>query len=150
MPQCAFHPQVETNVRCVECDRYICPRDMVATEVGYKCPQCARPAGRQLGGVKPRQYALAVAYALGAGVIGGLVIGQLLGIIHIFPWLFMLLFGAGIGEAARRGAGGHRTPQIAAVGVVGAVIGAFVGSFGLFGVLLAGIGAGFAVLQNRF
>lgn len=150
MAQCAFHPGVETNVRCVECDRYICPKDMVTTAVGYKCPQCAAPAGRSLGGIKPRQYALAVVYGLAAGIIGGLVIGQILHVVHFFPWLFMLLFGAGIGEATRRGSGGHRMPAIAAIAAVGAVVGAFFGGFGLFGVVLAGIGGAFVVLQNRF
>ena len=48
--------------------------------------------------------------ACGAGLIGGLVIGQVLTVVHFFPWLLSLLFGAAVGEAARRGSGGHRTP----------------------------------------
>ena len=55
MPSCAFHPDVETSLRCAECDRYICPRDMVATPVGYKCRECARPAAGQLRGASTRQ-----------------------------------------------------------------------------------------------
>jgi hypothetical protein len=123
---------------------------MVTTAVGYKCLECAAPAGRRLGGIKPRQYGLAVLYALGAGILGGLVVGQVLHVVRLFPWLFMLLFGAGIAEATRRGSGGHRTPPIAAIAVVGAAAGAFAGGFGLFGLVLSGIGAAFGVLQNRF
>ena len=33
---------------CTECGRYICPKDMVETPVGYKCRECARPAAGQL------------------------------------------------------------------------------------------------------
>ena len=44
MPECAFHPGVETEVRCAECERPICPKDMVPTPVGYKCKICAKPA----------------------------------------------------------------------------------------------------------
>ena len=40
MPECAFHQGVETNVSCTECGRYICPKDMVDTPVGYKCREC--------------------------------------------------------------------------------------------------------------
>ncbi len=150
MPQCAFHPGVETNVRCVSCDRHICPKDMVATAVGYKCRECAAPAGGRPGGVKPRQYALAAVSGLGAGVVGGLAVGQVMQVVRFFPWLFMLLFGAAIGEATRRGSGGHRVPAIAAVAAVGATAGAVAGGFGLFGLVLAAAGAAFAVLQNRF
>lgn len=150
MARCDFHPDVETNVRCVNCDRYICPRDMVSTEVGYKCRECAAPPKRQLGGVKPLQYALATGASLGAGVIGGIATGQLLRYVHFFPWLFMLVFGALVAEATRRGSGGHRTPQVAAIAVVGAAIGALIGGLGLFGMLLAGIAAAVMVLTNRF
>lgn len=146
MPRCATHPDVETNLQCVSCDRYICPKEMVSTAVGYKCPQCAAPPGVRIGGMKGRQLGLAVACALGAGIVGGLVVGQLLTVVHFLPWLFSLLFGAAVGEAARRGSGGHRTPPVAAV----AVLGAFIGGFGLFGVVLAGVGAGGGVLANRF
>jgi hypothetical protein len=150
VPQCAFHPAVETSVRCVECDRYICSKDMVSTPVGYKCRECGAPAAVRLGGVKPQQYALALVYGLGAGIVGGLVVGQLLAMVHFGLLLFDIIFGAAIAEATRRGAGGHRTPPIAAIAGAGAALGALAGGFGLFGVLLAGGAAVFTVLSNRF
>lgn len=147
MARCAFHPETETNLRCAECDRYICAKDMVTTPVGYKCRECARPAPGQLGGIKPRQYGLAVLASLGAGAGGGILLGGLIG---RTPILLTLFFGMLVGEATRRGSGGHRMPAIAAVAVAGAAFGALAGGFSLIGVVLAGVAAAFTVLGNRF
>lgn len=122
---------------------------MVATEVGYKCPECAAPVGVRIGGVKPRQYAMAFVYGLGAGILGGLLMGELMQFVPFFPWLFAILFGAAVGEAARRGSGGHRVPVVAAAGVVGAVAGSFAGGFPMLSIVVAGVGAAMSVLSNR-
>jgi hypothetical protein len=145
MPQCAFHPDVETNVRCGACDTYICPKDMVPTPVGYKCRECARPAKSELGYVKPKQYAFAALAGLGAGILGGLALGQ----VHFGSLLLMVLFGLLVGEATRRGAGGHRTTPIAAIAGASAGLGALAGGFGLLSVAIAGGVAAVSVLGNR-
>ena len=77
MPECAFHPGVETEVRCTECERYICPKDMVETPVGYKCRECARPARSQYVVVKPRQLLRAILVGGAVGVLGGVVMAFL-------------------------------------------------------------------------
>ncbi|MBE0475626.1 MAG: hypothetical protein IBX62_00790 [Coriobacteriia bacterium] len=146
MAECAFHRGVETGLRCAECERPICPKDMVSTPVGYKCRECARPARGQTALVKPHQLALAAAYALPAGLVGGLVLG-LIG----FGFFFIhLLFGMGVAEAARRGSGGHRSPSIAAVAGVAALAGSLLGGFGPIGWLLAPLAAVVYVLGNRW
>ncbi|RJK94718.1 rhomboid family intramembrane serine protease [Vallicoccus soli] len=45
-PHCYRHPDRETYIRCVRCERPICPDDMVPVAVGFLCPDDAR-AGRQ-------------------------------------------------------------------------------------------------------
>jgi hypothetical protein len=124
VPDCAFHPGVETNVRCPDCDRYICPKDMVDTPVGYKCRQCGLVGRPKLGGVKPAQL------LRGAGI--GLLAALLLAPIASFiPFMFLgtILYGALVGEATRRGGGGHRTWEFATIAAVCAVIGAVVVGF---------------------
>ncbi|MFH8981329.1 rhomboid family intramembrane serine protease [Streptomyces varsoviensis] len=37
---CYRHPDRETGVRCVRCDRPICPDCMVSASVGFQCPEC--------------------------------------------------------------------------------------------------------------
>ncbi|HEY5506830.1 MAG TPA: hypothetical protein VIK83_04990 [Coriobacteriia bacterium] len=96
---------------------------MVESPVGYKCRECGR-AKIIMGGVKPRQFALAL--GLGVAVVAAPVA-------RFVPFFFLgpILFGAVVGEATRRGAGGHRTWEFAAIAGACAVAGAL--SVGLYG-----------------
>jgi hypothetical protein len=120
LPECAFHPGVETNVSCPECERYICPKDMVDTPVGYKCKECGRMGRPKLGGVKPRQLLLGAAAGLGAAIVGAIA----LSLVHFLGFLTAILYGALVGEATRRGAGGHRTWEFGAIAAAAAFVGA--------------------------
>ncbi len=147
MAECAFHPGVETGVRCTECECPICPKDMVSTPVGYKCRECARPVKSATQYVKPKQWAIGAAVGLAAGISGGILLGWVL---LMSFWFAYLGFGLFVGEAVRRGTGGHRTPGVAALAATCALLGAIVGGFGLIGL---GLGAGVAavyVLSNRW
>ena len=117
MPECAWHTGVETNVSCRECGRYMCPKDMVESPVGYKCRECGR-AKITKGGVKPRQVALALAFGLVAAVVAAPVA-------RFIPFFLLgpILYGGVVGEAARRGGGGHRTWEFSAIAAVCALAG---------------------------
>ena len=128
MPECVFHKGVQTNVTCVECERHICPKDMVDTPVGYKCRECGLTRRPTLGGIKPRQYALGAAAGLGAGAALAVLV-----FVPFFTFWMSILGGIGVAEATRRGSGGHRTWQFAVIAAAGAVLG--VGIAGLFGSL---------------
>lgn len=147
MAECAFHPGVETNVRCTECERPICPKDMVPTPVGYKCRECARPVKSATQFVKPKQWAIGAGVGLAVGIGGGILIGWVL---FIGFWLAYLGFGMLVGEAVRRGTGGHRTPGVAALAAACALLGAIVGGFGPFGLALSAGAAAAYVLSNRW
>jgi hypothetical protein len=149
MPECAFHKGVQTNLSCVECGRYICPKDMVDTPVGYKCRECGLTRRPTLGGIKPQQYALGAAAGLGAGVALALV----LLFVPFFTFWLSILGGIGVAEATRRGSGGHRTWEFAVIAALGALLG--VGLAGLFGSLnlislvLSPAVAAFYLMSNR-
>lgn len=146
MPQCAFHPGTETNVRCVECDRYICPKDFVPTPVGYKCKECAKPLPSARRTVKPRQLLLAALAAAGVGIGGAF----LLAFAGFYSWLGAILLGIATGEAARRASGGHRTGQIAAVAGIMAVVGTRLTYMSLLSTIIAAGVAVFFVTSNRW
>lgn len=123
VPECHWHPGVETNVSCPDCERYMCPKDMVPAPVGYKCKECARPAKGQTAYIKPRQMVLGGAAALAAALLGGLVIAYSgMGFI-----LLAVVYGVLVAEAARRGSGGHRGAVIAAIAGVAVVLGGLIG-----------------------
>lgn len=136
MPECSFHRGVETEVRCAECERYICPKDMVETPVGYKCRQCARPARSQYVTVRPRQLAGGIGMGLLAGVAGGFI----LGLVGLGFFFFALAWGALVGEAVRRGSGGHRGPMMATVAGVSVVLGGLLGGLPVFSIGIAVLG----------
>ncbi|ALV49684.1 rhomboid family intramembrane serine protease [Streptomyces althioticus] len=45
---CYRHPRVECHVRCVRCERYICPDCMREASVGHQCPDCVREGARSV------------------------------------------------------------------------------------------------------
>jgi hypothetical protein len=121
MPECAFHPGVETEVRCGECERYICPKDMVETPVGYKCRECARPARSQYVVVKPQQVLRAAMAGGAVGILGGVIVP----FIPLFGIISGGLWGFATAEAARRASGGHREWAVGVVAVLSILVGAF-------------------------
>lgn len=137
LAECSFHPGVETEMRCAECERPICPEDMVLTPVGYKCPVCARPKRSQYTYVKPKQLAGAIGAGLVAGVGGAFLLGAL-GFRFILIGIF---WGMLVGEAVRRGSGGHRGPVLAVVAGACIVGGSLLAGLGLPTMVLAVVGA---------
>jgi hypothetical protein len=146
MPQCAFHPKVETNVRCVECDRPICPKDFVPTPVGYKCKECARqlPSARRT--VKPRQLVFAALASAVVGIGGAFLVSS----IGLGFWLVSLVLGVVTGEAARRASGGHRSGSIAAIAGSSVLVGTYLFGLGIVATALSVLAAVVYVMSNRW
>lgn len=119
MARCSYHPKIETEMRCAECGKPICPKEMVLTPVGYKCPEDARPKRGQYTFVKPKQLLKASAVGLAVGSLGGVVIAG----IGYGGFIMGILWGSATSEAVRRASGGHRGGTVGAVAVMSIGIG---------------------------
>ena len=115
---CQRHPSVETALRCGRCDALICPRCLVFTPAGTRCPDCAqlrRPVIYELG---LSHYARAAAVAIGLGAVMG-VVGAFLVPVGIRGFLFLAVavfggsaLGSAVAEALTRATRGKRGPVI--------------------------------------
>ena len=147
--QCKRHPIVETNLACGKCGDPICPRCMVQTPVGARCPSCARMSRLPTYNVSGLYYLRAAGAGLGIGIVGGVAWGFLSQI--IFSSYFNLIIagalGYAIGEVISLSVNRKRGIGLAAIGgaavVLSYAIGAFTFwgfSFNLFDLLALGIG----------
>ena len=122
--QCARHSSVETELACGKCGTPICPRCLVQTPVGARCPTCANVR-------KLPQYQISGPYlarAFGAGIGAGAALGLVWGIILPFS-LFLLLgvlvglgLGYGVGEAVSFATNRKSGPQLQAAAVAGVLV----------------------------
>ena len=95
--QCAAHPRVETNLKCGKCGKPICPRCMVQTPVGARCPDCARLYKLPTYRVSTQYYLRAAGTALGMAVVCGVIWGV---VGSFLPFFFLnLLLGSAVGYA---------------------------------------------------
>jgi tetratricopeptide (TPR) repeat protein len=67
---CYIHPDRETGLRCIQCQRPICGQCMVRAAVGQLCPECAHAR-------RPRNYQVSASHIVIASVLG-LVVGATL------------------------------------------------------------------------
>src|SRR4030066_2091207 len=122
--RCARHPDIETELRCGKCEQPICPKCLVQTPVGARCPQCAALKKLPVFEVSGIFYIRAI--------VAGLLSAAVLGFIWFYIPLsgFLLFFialavGYVIGEAISLSVNRERGPGlqvIAGVGVAGCCV----------------------------
>lgn len=122
--RCARHPDVETRLKCGKCGTPICPRCMVETPVGARCPDCAKQTKLPTYDVSSTHFIRAVAAGLGSAIVIGLVWGI---IDSYLPFrFFSILIAAGIGylisEAISRSVNRKRGTGLAVLGCLSVVV----------------------------
>jgi hypothetical protein len=124
--KCARHPKVETRLGCGRCETPICPRCLVMTDVGARCPDCAPRRRLPQFEVNPVYLLRGLGAAAGAGIVLGLAWGLLApGDYGLF---LGILFGIGLGYAAGEAvslATNRKTVPVLAVMAALAVLGAY-------------------------
>jgi hypothetical protein len=124
---CAVHPDRETSLRCITCNRYMCVDCAVRTPVGYRCRECSRQQQDKFFTATSNDDIVifgvcAVLTAIAAAILGRVGFGIWISLILGLP------IGGLIGEAALRATGRRRGRQSHVVAAAGAVIGGIVGN----------------------
>ena len=148
MTYCLRHPDTESNLRCGRCNDLICPRCMVTSPVGARCPSCARIGRPAILDTSSQEMTRAILAGMVAAVIGALLFTIGLKIFTVLPYITRLLdlvviaggfAGVGylVGEAVRYGSGkkiDRRLKYVSAAAVFVAWLLAFAFSEYLFNV----------------
>lgn len=124
---CYRHPNRETSLRCISCDRPICGRCAQHTPVGYRCPTCIREAQDVFYSATPLDYIVVTVVALPLSVLAGFLVSRFGG---GFFFIFLMFFIGGaigrfIGRVAHRAAGrrrGRYLPYVVATTIVVGVL----------------------------
>lgn len=101
MARCLRHPKTETNLTCGKCGDPICPRCMVQTPVGARCPSCAKLSRVPTYRVSTIFYLKAIGTGLGLAIVCGIVWGFIC--LILFSSFFNFLIGAAIGYGTGEG-----------------------------------------------
>ncbi len=121
---CAYHPDVETNLRCGKCDKPICPKCMVQTPVGARCRDCAGLDKLPTFSVSTRYYLIATGTALGMAIACGAAWGLIEWLVPIFSLNLLLAPAAGyaIGEVVSVSVNRKRGTGLAVVGGIAVAV----------------------------
>jgi hypothetical protein len=100
---CANHPDVETYLRCNKCNKPICLKCAVLTEVGYRCKECIREQQNVFYNAVTGDNAKAFAVAAGITLIAwpiAVILFRLVGsIFWLISWIIAALVGSGAGAS---------------------------------------------------
>ena len=167
---CLRHPDTASNLGCGRCGDLICPKCMVQSPVGARCPDCANIGQAPIFRSTPTEFSSAIVLAL-AGAIGfGIAYGIIVWVLWILPLgymignvaaSFILAFGGSlVGDYVRR-VGKYKLDSrlriVAAltmfgIWMVGFTVGSMLGVWnGVFMNIVAyiGLGVGMYVAMNR-
>ncbi len=121
--RCARHPKVETRLACGRCETPICPKCMVMTDVGARCPACAPRRKLPQFEVGPLYLVRGgAAGAISAAILGalwGVLFGDLLGLFSIFLGIGL---GYGVAEPVSWAANRKSGPALQAVAATAVVL----------------------------
>jgi len=156
--RCATHAEVETSLRCGKCGKPICPRCLVQTPVGARCPDCARLYRLPTYQVSTKYYLRAVGTGLGMAIVCGIAWGVVMRFVPLFYLNLLLAPGAGyaIGEVISRSVNRKRGTGLAVIAGSALVVSYLVSMFlpwglrfGLLDLLALALGIFLAVSRLR-
>ena len=129
--QCARHPNVETVLRCGRCETPICPKCLVYTPVGARCPDCGKPQPSPIYQVSPNILLRAIGGGIGltiAAAIAWAIVAEISGLrLFLLVLIAALGIGYGVGEGVSRVARYKRGPVLSIIAGLPAAAGYLLG-----------------------
>jgi hypothetical protein len=122
--KCSRHPQVETNLSCSKCGTPICPKCLVQTPVGARCPDCANLGRLPTYRVGAVNYFTTAGVGLGMAIACGVAWAVIDWVIPFFSFSLLLAPAAGyaISEVIGRSVNRKRGTGLAIIAGVSVVI----------------------------
>ncbi len=94
---CANHPETETLLRCNRCNKPICLKCAVLTDVGYRCKECIRGVQASYFNAIPADNLIGFGVALVVAAIASPIAGFIFAFV---PFFIGLILAFAIGSAA--------------------------------------------------
>ena len=155
IPNCYWHPEVETRLYCRDCAKPVCTQCMVQAPVGLKCRECGQAVRMPTFDVQPSYYARAVGVAVAIAIGGGLLWALFIAIFPFFQSIGAIAVGYAAAELISRSVNRKRGVGLAWI-TGGSVVGAFLIAliimgpfFGVIGLLILGFSVYTAVQRVR-
>jgi len=92
---CVRHPQQQTLLRCGKCADPICPRCLIYTPVGVRCPKCVTYERNPIHEVNALTLVKGVGAGTGAAMAGGALWAVVSGVFYLV--LITIALGVGLG-----------------------------------------------------
>jgi len=119
--RCARHPDIETDLRCGKCLQPICPKCVVQTPVGARCPKCAALKKLPVFEISTIFYMRAIAAGLATAAVAG-AIWKFIPLGGFFLFFIALVVGYVIGEAVSLAANRKRGPGLQIIAGISVVV----------------------------
>jgi len=119
--KCARHPDIETDLRCGKCLQPICPKCVVQTPVGARCPKCAALKKLPVFEISTIFYMRAIAAGLATAAVAG-AIWKFIPLGGFFLFFMALVVGYVIGEAVSLAANRKRGPGLQIIAGISVVV----------------------------
>ncbi len=120
--RCASHPDIETNLSCGRCGKPVCPKCVVQTLVGPRCPDCANLKRLPTYEISTRHYLIAIGVGVGFAIVAGIAWALIWRAIPFLSLLTAAGVGYAIGELISRATNRKRGPGLQVIAGVSVLI----------------------------
>jgi hypothetical protein len=130
---CANHPNVETRLRCNRCNKPICLKCAVLTDVGYRCRECIRGVQAKYFNAVPTDNLVAFVVGMIVAAMAAPIATRILGLFFFWGFILAVMLGGAAGgvlaQIIRSAIGRRRGRYLPYFALAGIIVGILIGNF---------------------